>query len=120
MVKLDHLGIQVRDWLASRDWYVTMLGLTVEFEVPERRTVALQDSSGFTLFVEQPDGEPPAPSCNLVFQVDDVEATYRTLAARGVPFDKPPQKLFWGYGAELLDPSGYRVLLWDERSMREK
>jgi len=28
--------------------------------------------------------------------------------------------VFWGYGAELLDPDGYRIHLWDEVSMREK
>jgi hypothetical protein len=31
-----------------------------------------------------------------------------------------PQKLFWGYGAELRDPDGYLVMVWDEVSMREK
>jgi len=36
MVKLDHLAITVRDYRASRDWYVGNLGLRVEFEVPER------------------------------------------------------------------------------------
>jgi hypothetical protein len=31
-----------------------------------------------------------------------------------------PQKLFWGYGAELRDPDGHLIRLWDELSMREK
>jgi hypothetical protein len=52
--------------------------------------------------------------------VDDVEAKHRELAARGVGFDKSPQKLFWGYGAELRDPDGCLLYLWDEQSMREK
>jgi hypothetical protein len=29
-------------------------------------------------------------------------------------------KVFWGYGAELCDPDGYRFRLWDEKSMKEK
>ena len=29
-------------------------------------------------------------------------------------------KVFWGYGAELCDPDGYRLRLRDEKSMREK
>jgi predicted lactoylglutathione lyase len=49
-----------------------------------------------------------------------VEAKHRELAARGVAFDKAPQKLFWGYGAELRDPDGCLIYLWDEQSMREK
>jgi len=44
MVKLDHLTIRVRDLPAARHWYVTNLGLGVEFEVPGRATVALQGS----------------------------------------------------------------------------
>jgi len=60
------------------------------------------------------------PSCTLTFQVDDVEAKYRELSGAGVKFEKSPQKLYWGYGAELRDPDGYLLYLWDERSMREK
>ena len=37
-----------------------------------------------------------------------------------VIFEKSPQKLFGGYGAELSDPDGYRIYLWDKRTMREK
>ena len=25
-----------------------------------------------------------------------------------------------GYGAELVDPDGYRIRLWDEKSMKAK
>ena len=120
MVRLDHLSIPVRQQARSREWYTSNLGLKVEFEIPARNTVALQDDAGLTLFLfESPDGQVGA-SCTLTFQVDDVEAKYRELAARGVVFEKTPQKLFWGYGAELRDPDGYLVYLWDEKSMREK
>jgi hypothetical protein len=40
--------------------------------------------------------------------------------ARGVVFAHPPQKNFWGYGAELVDPDGHRIRLWDEKTMKEK
>jgi len=120
MIRLDHLAIPVRDHARSRDWYATHFGFKIEFEVPERKTVALQDDTGLTLFlVESPD-EQVTPSCTLTFQVDDVEAKYRKLSGMGFRFEKEPQKLFWGYGAELRDPDGYLVYLWDERSMREK
>ena len=29
-------------------------------------------------------------------------------------------KVFWGYGAELRDPDGYSLRLWDQKSMKEK
>lgn len=119
MIKLDHLTIPVRDRAASRDWYVKTLGLKVEFEVPARNATALQDDGGFTIFVEASSG-PVNTGTALYFQVDDVDALHAKLVARGVAFAHPPQKGFWGYGPELVDPDGYRVRLWDERTMREK
>jgi catechol 2,3-dioxygenase-like lactoylglutathione lyase family enzyme len=120
MVKLDHLSIFVSDHRRSRDWYATHFGFSVEFEVPERDTVALQDDAGLTLFLVKDPERARHPSCGLTFQVADVEATHRELAAAGVHFVNAPQKLFWGYGAELNDPDGYLIHLWDERTMREK
>ena len=120
MAKLDHLTLPVKHCSQSRDWYLAHLGLKVEFEVPERSTVALQDDSGFTMFLVEAPAESFTASCTLTFQVDDVETTHRALTARGVIFDKSPQKLFWGYGAELRDPDGYLIYLWDERSMQAR
>jgi len=53
VIKFDHLRLPVTDLARSRDWYIRTLGLTVEFEVPERQTVALQDSDGFTIFLQE-------------------------------------------------------------------
>ena len=118
MLKFDHLTIPVRDREVSRDWYVETLGMTVEFEVPTRNATALQDDNGFTIFVEQ--SGPPTAGTALYFSVDDVDAVHARMVARGIPFTHPPQKGFWGYGSELVDPDGYRIRLWDERTMREK
>ena len=120
MVRLDHLAISVTDETQSRDWYVSNFGFRVEFEVPERHTIALQDDGGFTIFLVRDPIAATRPSCTLTLQVADVEAKHAQLAARGVRFEKLPQKLYWGYGAELSDPDGYRVHVWDEKSMREK
>jgi catechol 2,3-dioxygenase-like lactoylglutathione lyase family enzyme len=120
MTKLDHLTIRVRNLDAARAWYIGHLGLKLEFEVPGRRTVALQDDAGLTLFLDEAAGDVAAEGVVLTFQVDDVEETHRRLAAAGVSFVAAPGKRFWGYGAELLDPDGHLVLLWDEVSMREK
>ena len=53
MIKFDHLRIPVTDLARSRDWYVRTLGLTVEFEVSDRQTVALQDTDDFTIFLQE-------------------------------------------------------------------
>jgi catechol 2,3-dioxygenase-like lactoylglutathione lyase family enzyme len=120
MMKFDHLRIPVTSLARSRAWYIDTLGLTVEFEVPERQTVALQDSDDFTIFLQElPDGGNPN-GCALWFQVADVDATFAEWSRRGVAFAHEPRKTYWGYGAELADPDGYLIRLWDQRSMKEK
>src|SRR5262249_54156996 len=117
MVKLDHMAIFVSDENRAREWFVSNFGFKVEFEVPERRTVALQDDADFTLFLVRDEELSSRRSCILTLQVEDVDAKYRQLAAAGLRFEKPSQKLYWGFGAELRAPDGYLV---HEKSMRER
>src|SRR5580658_5361764 len=120
MLKFDHLSIPVSDLQRSRAWYVETLGLKVEFEVPDQRSVALNDSDGFAIFLQQVAAPIAVNGCALWFQVASVDATFAEWTARGVAFAHPPRKSFWGYGVELADPDGYLIRLWDEVSMREK
>ena len=135
MMRFDHLRIPVSDLARSRRWYVDTFQLTVEFEVPDRRTVALQDGADFTIFLQEVDPPITPNGCALWFQVEDVGTTlgpemkstgevmgvgttFAEWSARGVTFSHGPRKSYWGYGAELTDPDGYLVRLWDERSMK--
>lgn len=120
MVRLDHLAIPVSKYLRSRDWYAEHLGMKVEFEIPERKTVALHDDGNLTLFLFETADNHITPSCTLTFQVENVDSKFEELSGKGVPFERSPQKLFWGYGAEPRDPDGYLIYLWDEKTMREK
>ena len=116
MAKLDHLGLQVADRNKARDWYVEMLGLEVEFELPDAGVTAVRDEAGFTIFLSE--SSHVVPECMLYFQVHDVDRIHRSLADRGFTFVYAPQPNSWGYGAELLDPDRRTVRLWDERSMK--
>jgi uncharacterized glyoxalase superfamily protein PhnB len=118
--RLDHLAVPVAQPARSRDWYMEHLGLDLEFEVPDHKTIALKDNADFTIFFYERSNANGTKSCTLTFQVQDVEAKHRELSSKGVSFEKAPQKLFWGYGAELRDPDGYLIYLWDEKSMRER
>jgi predicted enzyme related to lactoylglutathione lyase len=120
MVKFNHMSLPVSNCQASRDWYVKNFGFEVEFEDLARRIVAIKDDADFTIFLSEPPGPLAGCKCSLTLQVDDVDSKYRALDERGAKFENPPAKYFWGYGAELRDPDGYLVLLWDEVSMREK
>ena len=120
MIKFDHLRIPVTDLARSRDWYIRTLGLKVEFEVPDRQTVALQDSDGFTIFLQEVPPPVVPNQCALWFQVTDVDTMFTDWSARGVEFAHSPRKSYWGYGAELVDPDGYLIRLWDQHSMKAK
>ena len=85
MPRLDHLSLPVRDWRKSRDWYKDHLGFEVEFEIPDRKTVAMRDNADLTIFLYE--GEVvDCPGISFTIQVDDVEATHDRLVAAGVSF----------------------------------
>ena len=94
-------------------------GLRSRIRDPERKTAAIRDDADLTVFLYG--GEViDCPGISFTIQVDDVEAKHAALTAAGVPFVHPPMKVFWGYGAELHDPDGYRLRLWDQKSMKDK
>jgi len=117
MGKFDHLAIQVRDVDASRDWYVKTLGLAVEFELAESGVVALKDDADFALFLNRVDGAPRTIGLGLWYKVADVTAFHRAAVSGGAVFDHGPKKALWGYSAQLSDPDGHRLYVWDEDSM---
>jgi predicted enzyme related to lactoylglutathione lyase len=120
MLKFDHMALPVTNVKRSRDWYVNALGFKVEFEDPKKKIIAIRDQAGFTIFLSQTSGRIAGAKCTMVIQVKDVDRKHRELTRKGVKFINAPQKLMWGYGAELLDPDGYQVNLWDKVTMRTK
>ena len=79
----------------------------------------MHDDADLTVFLYESEVA-ACPGISFTIQVDDVEATHRQLAGAGISFVHPPKKVFWGYGAELHDPDGYTLRLWDQKSMGEK
>jgi predicted enzyme related to lactoylglutathione lyase len=117
MARFDHLGVPVADYAASKRWYVETLGLEIEFDMEAQNMVAVRDTHDFTLFLYQGD-VPSNPSVFMfTFSVDDVHAFYRSRSDMGVAFEHEPKMVDWGFGAELRDPDGYRIAIWDEQTM---
>jgi catechol 2,3-dioxygenase-like lactoylglutathione lyase family enzyme len=116
MVKFDHMALPVSNVRRSRDWYVKNLGFKVEFE--RGGIAALQDSAGFTIFLRKAIKRLAGDKITLTIQVKSVNRAHDELSRRGVKFVNSPKLLFWGYGAELLDPDGYMINLWDRVTMR--
>ena len=117
MAKISHIVLPVFDTNKSRDWYVAKLGFTVEREL--ENAVGIKDQSGLTVFLIKTAESLAGQKITLTIQVDNVEIKYRELADLGVKFVSPPKRQFWGYGAEVLDPDGYKNDLWDPITMEK-
>ena len=117
MARLDHITQPVRDWREARDWWTSHLGFQVEFEL--EGGVAVKDEADLTLFLVE---GPVLPTLDKDFNelVDDEKKRCAAIGVAGAPIVHPPQSVFWGYGAEVLDPNGYRIRLWDVASMQSK
>jgi len=115
MAKVSHMVLPVADLDSSRDWYVNKLGFTFDRQVEQ--AVAVKDQSGLTIFLYKSAGPLSGQTITLTIQVDNVDRKHEELANQGVEFVSPPKLQFWGYGAEVLDPDGYRNHLWDEVTM---
>jgi catechol 2,3-dioxygenase-like lactoylglutathione lyase family enzyme len=84
MIRLNHLALLVSSYRRSRDWYTANLGLELEFEIPERNTVALQDDGGLTLFLSEPAAGAVGATCTLAFEVDGCDVSRARGARRRV------------------------------------
>ena len=84
-----------------------------------RNVVGIKDQSGLTIFLQKTPGTLAGQKITLTIQVDNVDSKHQELASLGVKFVSPPKRVFWGYGAEVLDPDGYMNHLWDEVTMRK-
>ncbi len=116
----DHLAIPVTDLTRSRGWHVGTLGLTVEFEVPDRRTVALQDSDDFTISLQEAPAAVQPSACVLYFQVADVKASSPRGPRAGSSSPSARARSAEATGPRWGTPTGTSSVFWDERSMKEK
>src|SRR5215471_9448154 len=102
---ISSVSVYVADQAAARDFYTSKLGFTVVMDEPmgQTRWIQLAPAPGAqtSLVLSQPaDDMPPEIAsrarsqigtfASFIFEVDDMQATYDALSARGVEFlDKP-------------------------------
>lgn len=115
---ISHVGIvsiHVRDLDKAIDFYTKKLGFQktadaamgpgarwVEVTPPGAQTRLALLAQGNPAFEEERIGK----SIATTFEVNDFEATCTELQGRGVHFRKEPEKAFFGWWAEVLDPDG--------------
>ena len=114
--RVKFASIPVRDQDAALDFYTSKLGFRVATDQPlgEQRWIELRIPGADTRVVlhtlpgqEDRVGTPS----NVVFASDDVRATFRELAGRGVRFVAEPEEQRWGTFATFSDPDGNEFLI---------
>jgi len=96
----------------TRAFYVDGLGFTVQwthqFE-PRLPVFGEVNLDGRSLFLTEHRGDCEVGGAAYII-LDDVDAFYRTIAARGVPVLEPPEDAPWGVREMMvIDPDGNRL-----------
>ena len=118
MIKgLKFASIPVRDQDRALEFYTQKLGFRVITDSPfdgKQRWIELgipRADTKLVLFTAPGQEAMIGGFMNVTFMADDVEATARELAARGVEFVQPPERADWGTAAVFRDPDGNRFVL---------
>lgn len=113
--RMNNTGIYVDDGDKAYDFYANKLG----FKVLQDKK--LGDSGRFLMVVPQGGGSAlivvtPMPGMvdaqvgvqtPIIWETDDIQATYEELTAKGVEFPQAPTQQFWGgFEATLKDSAG--------------
>jgi predicted enzyme related to lactoylglutathione lyase len=117
ITQVKFVGIPTRDQDRALKFYTEKLGFDVStdqvFNAKQRWIELRIGNSGTRVVLFTPEGHESRIGTffNGSFACDDVSATYRQLKARGVEFDKPPEKQPWGEFATFKDPDGNQFVL---------
>jgi methylmalonyl-CoA/ethylmalonyl-CoA epimerase len=88
LAQIGQIAILVQDLERAVAYYRDKLGMQFLFAAPN---LAFFDCAGTRLMLSTPEpGQAHSGNSVLYFKVDDIEAAYRELAARGAPFDDQP------------------------------
>ena len=118
MIKaIKFVSVPVSDQQRAVDFYTQMLGFRVITDQPfddNQRWIELgigRSSSGISLFTPEGHENRIGTFTGISFVADDVMATHRELAAKGVHFIQEPQQADWGTAAIFADPDGNQFVL---------
>ena len=120
ITRINTVTIFVTDQDRSRDFYSQKLGFEVQMDEPmgQSRWIQLAPVGAQTsLVLMKPTEDMPAEIyarstsliggyTNFIFAVEDIQATYAELSARGVEFPEQPVQQPWGWWASIKDPDG--------------
>ncbi len=111
-------GVGMRIWVepahfaATADFYGETMGLKCTWRSEEQGVATYELGFGPTIVVERAEPGPGHEGLfhrftGLSLEVADIEAAYAALSARGVVFEAPPVRQYWGgVMAFFSDPGG--------------
>jgi catechol 2,3-dioxygenase-like lactoylglutathione lyase family enzyme len=118
MIKsIKFVGVPVSDQQRALEFYTTKLGFRVITDQPfddNQRWIELgigRSGTGIALFTPKGHEDRIGSFSGISFLSDDVIATSRDLAAKGVKFIQEPKKADWGTSAVFADPDGNQFVL---------
>jgi catechol 2,3-dioxygenase-like lactoylglutathione lyase family enzyme len=118
MIKaIKFVGVPVSDQQRALDFYTKVLGFRVITDQPfddEQRWIELgvgRSGTGIALFTPKGHEDRIGTFTGISFVADDVMATSRELAAKGVRFTQEPAAADWGTSAVFADPDGNQFVL---------
>lgn len=120
----DYLVVYVSDMQRSVAFYRDILGLPLKFTTPgwsefETGSIALALHRGAGERLPIHEGRPPVGVAQLAFVVENIQATYEDLKARGASFSLPPQKQVTGNTLAILnDPDGFGITIQERQEGR--
>jgi catechol 2,3-dioxygenase-like lactoylglutathione lyase family enzyme len=118
MIKaMKFVGVPVSDQQRALEFYTEKLGFRIITDQPfndQQRWIELgvgRSGTGITLFTPPGHEGRIGTFTGISFTADDVMATWRELAAKGVKFVKEPKQESWGTSAVFADPDGNQFVL---------
>jgi catechol 2,3-dioxygenase-like lactoylglutathione lyase family enzyme len=103
--------LAVRDFAVSQAWYRDVLGLKVELLDEPRGFALLNDGQGGRVAIKE--GTPQSSSTILHFQVVNLNDMMTKISSQGISFGAITESEEGYRHAEVHDPDGYRISLFE-------
>jgi predicted enzyme related to lactoylglutathione lyase len=113
VIHVSYVNVYVEDFDRALEFYQHTLGLPLRF-ADEKFGFASFETGGARLNVSHSGGnaELVGRHTGIGLGVDDIQAAYEELSAKGVKFEQKPERMPWGGMLAILeDPDGNRLFL---------
>lgn len=114
-VNVRSVGLYVGDQDRAKAFWTEQMGFELLVDTPmgdgegAPRWIEVKppnDNTILVLFTPEGSESHIGSFSNVIFNAEDIQATYEELQNRGVEFTEPPSQQIWGWWAMFKDPDG--------------